>query len=168
MTTTRSVCKGWKAGSEGVINKLKIPYNSPVPASFFTLGDRFPELTHLDLGESRTTVDKLNQLQGIKKLTNLKLGARKSPGLYFQTGFPKVIESKPPEFPKECMALSLQYDKLDDVRRIRTIQVSQIPATTLSSCLERAFAKANFALSCLTFEIYVGPAAALICVWHAP
>lgn len=76
-TTTRAVSRTWKTGAEGQVHKIKIPFGAPVPSSFHTMGDRFPELTSLDVGESTMDVEQLHQLAGIAKLKHLRLGARK-------------------------------------------------------------------------------------------
>ena len=79
--STRVVSKTWQISADGLVTKLKIPYQGPVPKSFFKLGDRFPALTSLDVGASLLDVHQTSPAPRASPSSSpLTLGARKSPG----------------------------------------------------------------------------------------
>lgn len=70
----RGVCKSWQAGFEASATSIRVSYSGPLLPPTFSLQERFPALTSLDLGASRMPAANLGALQGLARLRILNLG----------------------------------------------------------------------------------------------
>lgn len=133
INAARQVSTTWRAGANQFITKIKVAYSErpketdPPPITGAALNARFSRITHLDIGESKLAPAELEDLApGCTKVTNLTLGARKSPG----KNFPHTIESKPPEFPKGILAVRVRTEGLQFLQNFQVLRCLDLRGCT--------------------------------------
>lgn len=71
----RRVSRTWQQGFELGVRCIAVHFEDPVLPNWLKTAQRFPALTMLDLGASRTSTNWLANLRAFPKLRSLKLGS---------------------------------------------------------------------------------------------